>query len=205
MNKSTQFALIALLTGTAVLQAANLGSNGAAEPKAIKPDEYIRVEKGKQPDAFLRLANSPEIQTISAATAGSCGYVIVYSPTCGASRAAAEQWTRTAKVENTDHVVPDGWKAVWISAEDSAASFGAVPDKLPAAQAFRGGDGRIEQALGMAVYPVFMILDRDGRVVSSGVGATLYEPAQFNPDCTIAPPAPGSTSQPAVGTSTVKT
>lgn len=184
MTNRTQMLLITVLSITALLQATGVLLLDGVSPEP-QLGNYIDVAPGREIGTLVRVENAREPTTVTQLAAGQCTYAIIYSPTCGASVAAAQSWKQTAAAEQGTRVFPPGWKTVWISVEDSVTSAGALPSGFPFATAFRATTSRLEPELSIRAYPVYVILDRAGRVTQSGVGAFLLERTMFLSDCRL--------------------
>ena len=124
----------------------------------------------------------PAPVALSNVTKGYCTLVVVYSPTCGASAALAQQWRQDLSLSSKP--LPENWRAVWVSSLDSlrSSSFD-VPGKPVLS---RYSSGNIAMVLGVKSYPFHFVLDRSGRLVSKGRGAPLEPIDSYNVDCRIA-------------------
>lgn len=153
-----------------------------AQPRASGPVEYIRLKKASHVASLVTLAGSGDPKTLSEAVKGTCSYVVIYSPTCGASTAAARDWQRG---DSVDASMPSGWRAYWINIlADSGGRAGLPADfHWKVLDALDGGALQREAAI--TALPVHILFDRVGAVVGSAVGAPSPTEMRFNEDCTM--------------------
>lgn len=77
------------------------------------------------------------------------------------------------------------WRIAWIADDEGYGSSGSMPEGFPAETYEAVNDGQLLSEMGVKAWPVFVSLDRDGRVVSKGVGAGLPSELRFGDDCSI--------------------
>ena len=120
------------------------------------------------PGEGVELGTVPEIQVVLDATGrsvpmadiapGRCRYVIVYWSTCGQCRALAEHW-----------------RAAWIIVDATG----------PVITGTSRVDNAVVTDLGITVFPYYLLLDREGRIVSGGLAGPLSPDSEFMPDCSL--------------------
>lgn len=172
--------LLLLLLGTAALQAHSRLS--ADMPKA--PPPMIGARVGEPVSALVRLSDSTRAR-LSEVSSGSCRLVVVYSPDCAASLDQAVRWTQDAAADPEGRLLPEGWKAIWVSAVPTDTTGSRLPQALPVQVATVDSAGPLAGELGLRAYPAHLVLDREGRVREAGMGATLPRLEALRPDCTI--------------------
>ncbi len=112
-----------------------------------------------------------------------CSYVIVYRAGCRFSQANAAVFAATA--DKSGPLVPAGW-TLRVLALDSLEQGHPLRKAIAAGDVFTLSAPLAEAiAAGIEATPMFLVLDRSGVVKSEGVGATLWRPAAYRPDCTI--------------------
>lgn len=178
-SRRIRFVLVAALTGLAILQTAYVFRSSAH----TNGPSYVNTPIGSRLTVKVNRGPGGPSVDLSDIAPGSCTYVVVWSPSCAASIGAAKQWTASARDRRS---VPAGWYHAWVSVEDSTRSHEAVPRDFPFPQFFRATDVRLEEALKMNVYPVHLVLDRTGKVVSTGAGAPILDESDFLSECRIA-------------------
>jgi len=116
-----------------------------------------------------------------------CRYVVFYAPTCPASTALAHQWHQTFVLD--PHILPENWRAIWVSTE-SAAPSATHPFVLPARteSAYSVNSGYWSRAVGVTGVPFHVVLDRDGRLISTGTGGHLLPRDAYTSDCSLDTP-----------------
>lgn len=179
------------LAAIAVTQAFGLAGL-RSPPSASAP--FVEVTTGQLlTDSVVVAGRAMPLASVSPA---SCRYIVVYSPTCGASAAAARQWAQAGDWRR-DTLVPPGWTAIWLSAYPASAGDSIVPSELPVVRASAQRRGQLEAALKLRAYPVSLVVDREGRVVDASVGAPLAPLHDMTADCRIRSSTSGpSTSGP---------
>ncbi len=144
----------------------------------------IDVPVGDTPRMVVHRAGISAREQLTQVGAGSCRLIIVYSPTCGASASAALRWHQDLSADSSD-AVPKGWSSAWLSVEDSVASAGFFPAGFTQPRQYASRSRAVLEGLGIRAVPAYLILDREGTIVSGGLGAPLYRPEAYAADCTI--------------------
>lgn len=192
MSKRRYGLLIAGLSVLLLVQLAaqaRMSGDGQEPLPAVGP--YVDAQVGASVDVPVARPNGGTSTPLSEVALGTCSYVVIYSPTCPASVNAAKRLRRRALDWGLDSLVPNDWVVVWVSVEDGSASKGILPDDFPFQRYHRSGTARLEPAIHLRAYPAHLVLDRDGRVVTSGVGVSLPEKKRLSSSCRILP-FPGS-------------
>jgi hypothetical protein len=168
-----------ILAGTAIFQIAQV----ARPTENISP--YVGAKVGKRLDInVLRTSTTP--MELSDVESGSCRYVVLVSPSCAASIAAANSWVRTQVADTiSSGAVPLGWKIIWISLGDSAATRRAFPFDGIGPLWVPKNVGKFTAALEVRALPAHVVLDQAGRVVEADVGARLLPMESYRPNCSI--------------------
>lgn len=170
------------LSGVALVQGALLRDSRtvrATSQPAVSPPI------GAVPDLVVHRAGASKRQKLSEFGAGSCRLIVVYSPTCGASLNAARRWHQDLSSGAAEGAVPAGWSNAWLSVEDSVASAGFLPEGFSQPQLYSSSPGAALGRLGIGAVPAYLILDREGVVLSGGLGAPLHQTGSYATDCTI--------------------
>lgn len=182
MKRTVYWTLVAVLAVTAVAQAKSL-----LRRYARAPVEYVGLASGSRVETLVRDSRERESWVgLSDAVAGSCTYVVVYSATCGACRAAAKQWLQVGDHPDASPVVPTGWQIVWVSVDSLGEADRATLQGLPYAVQEVAARGILETEARIAVYPAYLIFDRNGRFVHGSAGAPIPQQAELRSDCTFA-------------------
>lgn len=136
--------------------------------------------------SFSTLGPDSEPVRIPDETVGSCAYLILADPTCGSCATARQRWARDVALQ-PGLAAPSGWAVRWvIMAPAAMAESFAIggPGVLPVEWSSME-DRRLLTRLGIAGFPAYAVLDREGGLVDSGVGARLPPRDAFRQDCTI--------------------
>lgn len=167
------------LVGTAVFQVARVARHTKG------PAPYIGAEVGERlPIGVAQASKTP--MELSDVEPGTCRYVVLVSPSCGASIAAAKSWTRAQAADTVSSgAVPSGWKIIWISLGDTAATRRAFPSDGIGPLWVPKDVGQFAAVLKVRALPAHVILDRSGRVVEGDVGARLLPLDAYRADCSI--------------------
>lgn len=116
---------------------------------------------------------------------GSCRYVIIADPDCAACQSASEQWR--SELARGLVVLPDsqGWTVMWLATDgmDGLRRLGLVGSQF-FAYPLANPSQAINQ-IGVEAFPWHIVLDQDGDLVESGVGARLPAAEDFTADCSI--------------------
>lgn len=188
MRISWTMASVAALSTTAILQLVALVPGSSSEaPLPAGRGSYVGAQPGDRFDIDLVQASGAR-QALSDVGAGSCRYVVIVSPTCSASIAAARTWQQTRRGESGAET-PPGWHVVWVAVGDSAASRRAFAGEASAPIWVPEDPNEFMDAVQLRVFPAHLILDRSGQLVSGNVGARLHASSAYANDCTIAPSA----------------
>lgn len=168
-----------ILAGTAIFQLAQV-----ARPTE-KPPPYVGAKVGKRLNVAILRTSTPPMD-LSDVEPGNCRYVVLVSPSCAASVAAANSWARTQVADTASSgAVPSGWKIVWVSLGDSAATRRAFPPEGIGPLWVPKDVGKFATALGLRALPAHVVLDQAGRVVEADVGARLLPMESYRADCSI--------------------
>lgn len=167
--------LNALLVVLALSAGANLVVGADLRSSARLPvGERIAVE-----------VSSPQFgpTPLSDVGAGTCRYVVVYSPTCHGSAALSHQWQQDMASDPIP--LPEGWTAIWLSSTtaDSVGTFQPPRDPVIAAHTHRLGDW--VQAAGINSSPYVLILDKQGRVIAGKPGGRLEPMRSYTDRCVV--------------------
>lgn len=116
---------------------------------------------------------------------GDCRYFVVVDPTCSSCRVALRRWARDAARDSTAGRFP-GWHVSWLvmASPESARTFVGSQERLPVAWASLD-DAVLMRQLGADAFPWWFTLDREGRLMDSGVGARLPIGDALTPQCQI--------------------
>jgi hypothetical protein len=144
-------------------------------PAKIKPG--VRVEQKVTGGGLERAAGLSDVKP------GKCRFLVIYSPTCGACLALAHQWKQDLRGDESPF--PAGWEVAWVSSQDSAFSARLQPPGAPVANLFASAGVSWVESVGITGYPSHVILDRDGRIVSGGLGGFLSPKESYKSDCTV--------------------
>lgn len=175
--------LTAVLVGLAISQVVALAiTRRTAGASGKEQGSYIGLDTGAMAEFRVRLANMEEPVKVSQLAAGSCLYVVIFSPTCGASIQAAREWISTERDRNDSGPRPV-YRALWVSVEDSATTGHVLPEGLAVARGYRASGERLEAQLEMTAYPVHVLVDADGYVRAADVGAPLPSAAMLRSFC----------------------
>lgn len=145
---------------------------------------YIDVKEGSAILDSVVVSGRP--LPLSEVEGGACRLVVIYSPTCGASVASATQWAN-ATPGSRGKLIPDDWKALWISIDPSGAEDPVAKLTMPATTGRSLVAGGLVSSLSIRAFPVFITLDRAGRVTGSSVGAPLPAYERLTTTCEIVP------------------
>jgi hypothetical protein len=121
---------------------------------------------------------------LSDLAAGTCRYVVIYSPQCAASKVLARQWQQQLNRERGEPFPPE-WTAVWVSVVDSTRGTGFFPAGFSLARAYAAAGSQLSLETGVHAYPAHLLLDRDGIVAGGGLGAPLPPRSAFHSDCSV--------------------
>lgn len=148
----------------------------------------VAVPVGAPVDLLVHEAGERSSQNLRDIGTGSCRLIIVYSPTCGASLAAGRRWHQDIMASPDTVALPDGWTVAWLSIADSVATAGFLPEGFPLRRVYANTANEVASRLGIREFPAHLILDANGRILSGGVGAPLYQPGAYGADCRVATP-----------------
>lgn len=184
METRTFTGLVSGLACLGVAQVLVLGSGGSrVEPQAAPV--FIAVDIGAMIETHLASDPGGMPARVNDLGGGAvCTFAVVYSRTCSASLNAARSWTSAAARGALDEPGP-AWRVVWIADDEGEGSAGALPEGFPVPTFEAVSDGQLLSDLGVGAWPVFVSLDREGRVVSKGVGAPLPSELVFGGDCSV--------------------
>lgn len=119
---------------------------------------------------------------------GSCRYVVFANPDCASCQSAARVWTRETLEGSVSLPNEADWSVIWLVTQGAPsierlgledASF----DVLPLVD-----DARAIDRTALQAFPWFVVLNREGEVVSHGPGARLPESEDFLVDCSLREP-----------------
>ena len=153
-----------------------------SSPETSGRTRWIDARVGQTLQSEVVDPTSRVVKHLSDVDAGVCRYVVIVSPTCGASIDLSHQWRHGLAHEGSR---PKGWALLWVSAGDSTASFEALGPKFPVKLWFSATAHAVAEETKLRAYPVHVILDKQGRVVSSDIGAPLLPPQAYRTDCSI--------------------
>lgn len=119
---------------------------------------------------------------------GSCRFIIVYSPVCGASATAALRWHKDILASPDTAALPQGWTVAWLSVADSAASVDFLPKGFGLRRLYAENEAKVIAHLGIRAFPAHLILDAQGKILSGGPGAPLYRMEAYGSDCRVSAP-----------------
>lgn len=147
---------------------------------------YITARAGATIGVPVLTRGAPAPASLSSVGAGSCRYVIVYSLNCGASRAMARRWKDQLAAEGPSaQLSPPGWRVIWARIEPPPTPDDSDLVNLPVTLVSSAALGSLEQEFHIRAFPVHILLDRDGRIVSAGGGAEAPPYESFRKDCRL--------------------
>lgn len=168
MSDRRERVLLLVLLALAVYQVASRFMIG--EPSPPNTDSYIVTVPGSPiRDSILVDRRADEVSAIGD---GNCRIVVFYTPTCGASAVAARQWAR-AEHPDGGSVLPAGWLAVWVNTASGGLPNALDTMDLPVTRGIAVNGVSLARHLAITAYPVYVVLDREGNVTESSVGALL--------------------------------
>lgn len=135
--------------------------------------------------AIMIADSSGAVTRLSDVARGKCVEVIVYSPTCWACMVLAQHWRQD--LASDPHMLPEGWRAVWLSLADMNASSGLEAPSSPVMHRF-APPGTLA-ALAVPATPFQIVLDTNGKVVASGIGADAASTSSYQRNCTLLNPS----------------
>ncbi len=116
---------------------------------------------------------------------GLCRYIVVASSTCSFSRELQLRWTVTALNDPNPRMMPDGWATFWIAVDGPEGAAGFFDDDFPVRHFASDDPFEIVTEAGIKGYPFHLVLDREGRLLSGGLGGELLPRSSFQEDCSI--------------------
>lgn len=137
---------------------------------------------GREFEVDVRRPNNIVASTERDVLVNSCTYVIVYQASCGPSGASTRRLIATAE---DGAELPPGWSIAIL-----------MLDSLPDTESLLGhasqwdvwmirGGFKAASASGLAATPMHLIVHQSGRILQAGIGADLWIPSAYQPDCTI--------------------
>lgn len=135
-----------------------------------------------------RVLEDADSQPLYTVLSGTCRFVVVYDPTCGACQVRARQWYRDLIVladPNDPDPFPAGWAAIWVSVrpDDTLEELERV--QFPALIMHASAPIDFMNELGVSGFPSHFVLDKRGVVVSAGLGAPLGPKHAYHSTCTF--------------------
>jgi hypothetical protein len=150
------------------------------------PARSLRVETSAGAEEFDLAASRNFDAAWSDLSSPSCRYIVLYSPTCPACRRLSNTWRGLWDADASP--LPPTWRLVFVTEAE-------LPDIDPvAAKGFpfrtnpllsRSEWERFLKFVGLNAVPSHIILDKNGKLLETEIGAALWRSTQYADDCTI--------------------
>lgn len=141
---------------------------------------------GRSVDALVVSDEGGVVQRLSDVGAGKCRYIIIGTRTCPFARTAAYRWMSNALNDPAGDSMPEGWKALWVVAEQSTGRGDLFDPAFPSPTFYARDAIAFIRSVGMSQSPVHLVMDRRGVVIEAGGERRLLPGSAFRDDCTIA-------------------
>lgn len=174
-------ALIALLILTAIVQTVTAFR---ASPSATSSTSMVDAPVGERVSMMIQGGGLETSTALRDVAPGTCRYIVLYSPTCGASATLARQWAQDLAVPG-NLPVPPGWTTFWVSPTGWSSPDSPFPAPSGIATYYQVPGGGAQGSVLVRAVPAHMVLDRTGRVVEAGIGAPLLTHERYGEDCVI--------------------
>lgn len=180
-----QISMNRLIAVSATLLVAQLGY-GVAQDLTTQPTAHpSKVPLGSTMSVSVVADSGGRAVDLSDVSPNTCRYFVIASLTCPYSAGAAKRWSRLGRREGDSLGFPAGWRAGWVVGEGSSG-IGKLFDQDFPVETYHGVEEFDEfKAAGVVGVPYYVVLDRSGAVVESGLGGDLPPFRAFRDDCTL--------------------
>lgn len=171
--------------GLALVLAVQLAGSLAARLMAQPAQAPSKVAIGSEVTVPVIADDGGEVRALSNVSQNTCRYFVIASLTCPYCAGAARRWTALSRHSSDGLSMPTGWHLGWVVGEGTSGRGSLFAEDFPVSTYYGLGEFADFSAVGVVGVPYYIVLDRSGRVVESGLGGEVPPYAAFGADCKL--------------------
>jgi len=185
-GKETMIGVLSKLTACLALLLALQVTSAFFAKRTIRPSAGpTKVAVGSEISVPVIADSGGPPRALSDQSPNSCRYFVIASLTCPYSAGAARRWTALARHSPGGLQVPAGWSIGWVVGEGASGRGVLFAEDFPVSTFHGLGEFADFTSVGVVGVPYFIVLDRSGRVVESGLSGELPPYLAFQTDCSL--------------------